>query len=286
MSWGSFINKVGNVAKVVGTGGASLAYDQYKKSTTMPGVDPNSKGQPADLVAAGYSPTNLPTAGTDAEGNLSVDYFEAGLNPEQQTTVDFQQGTGVPAPASTVSGETPPTVDRWGMTQQALDEAAANSGKNIETIEGQSDTIQKGFEAKQDEATRQQALMARKAAAMSALRGGSAGGGAAQAGGAQAALSGQSLQNQATTEMTGQKIQQARDIIGARQAMIDNQMKIAESYLAGAMSEEDRQKAADLELKLRRIQGNVDLLSTMVESGQLTDPAAVVAEFNKMNAEG
>ena len=264
--------------------GLQTALTPTPKSTTYTYNAPASGGGANSTTLGAYNPLATPSpvtpfkTGQNPPG-LDSSAFAGGADP----TKDEKNWDTAHTHTEDSSGAT--KVDLWGMEQQAIQDAAQKSAQSIGAIQAESGTIDQGYATAQNEATRTQAMMARKAAANSALMGASAGGGAAQAGGAQAALSGQGLQNQATEAYVGQKLDQAKQSVAVYQSQVAQQMDIAKQYMSGAMTQDAAAKAQTLYLTLQKMQSNIDILGNMVSSGQLTDPASVSAAYASLLAQ-
>jgi hypothetical protein len=154
--------------------------------------------------------------------------------------------------------------------QTALAKGSTLAGDYRTNALGEAD---KSYALAMDNATRQQSVLARRAAEQAARMGGSAGGGMQQAGSAQAALSGQGLQNQAGLDASQMRTAAWRDAAALEKASIDQQYGHATRLYENARTDDERAAARDFAAQMQIRKDNLDLFFRQLEtSGGVENP--------------
>lgn len=170
---------------------------------------------------------------------------------------------------------------KWRGYTDKIDEAIATSGK----MAGEYRTNQFGeaedyYGKAMDNASRQQSILARRAAEQAARAGGSAGGGMAQAGSAQAALSGQGLMNQAGMDRAQMRSQTWKESAAMEKATIDMQYNEAVRLHENARTDEERDAAREFASEMLTKKQNWETFITMMSAeGGVENPELLMAEL-------
>lgn len=136
-------------------------------------------------------------------------------------------------------------------------------------------SVDEGYSAALDEATRGQAMAARRGVERSARMGGSAEGGMSQAGAAQAQLSGQSLKNQAIGERTANRLGVYGNVARMKLGEVDRQYQAARDMYSAARNDAEKKLAWDRMLELENLRGRFGLAQSLAASGDIENEEAI-----------